>query len=111
MSDKYIQNAAANFTIIKASIKRHNGKIKLVTGSRQAAIDAGADPECFDGYVNMLGNQQSEFCHVKALYLAIYNYIYSISLPFERGFYLVPAYTVPDVLAKLAKMRLRPWWK
>jgi hypothetical protein len=105
MSKKFVENACGAFMILPASVMRWDGIIKLKKGAAQAAQDAGAASGIFRGYVDMLGTAQSQLKTVKAGYMAIYTYLYEVSLPFERGRYLVPVCRMPEVLAKLAQMK------
>ncbi|GAG15713.1 unnamed protein product, partial [marine sediment metagenome] len=43
---------------------------------------------------------------VKAAYMAFYTYIYTVSLPYERGRYMVAVCRMPEILAELAKMKI-----
>ena len=103
--EKFVQRAAGAFMLISVTVKRWDGMARLKAGSRQAALDAGADPDVFNGYVTLMGHHHDDLKRVKALYMAIYTCLYDNALPFERGVYLVPVTRVPELLAKLAEMK------
>lgn len=96
--------AAGAFVKFSVEISRWEGIAQLNKGARDAAIAAGANPEVFRGYVNLLGSHHRALKHVKSLYMRVYTYLYENCLPFSRGVYMVLATAYPKVLADLTRL-------
>ena len=108
-----IQNAANSFMLISVSLSKWSGVAQVKDGSAQAAVQAGANPEAYRGYINLLGAHHSELKKVNGAFNKLRTYIYENTLPFsqqefdkqQRGQRLIAISRVPEVLANLQSLK------
>jgi hypothetical protein len=68
---KFAENAANGIMIWPRRISRWTGRVKLTDAARKAAREAGANPDCFNGYFALLGKFHSRLKEVLAAYAKV----------------------------------------
>lgn len=87
MSDKrkFAERLANGIMTWPIKVGRWDGSVKLPEAARKAAKDAGANPDCFNGYLALLGKFHSRLKEVKAAYAKVRNLHRRLTIALTNG--------------------------